>query len=250
MHVLAGERKDVESRRDVLQSAPVFSGCSLSQLTSLAHSARFCRHAPDAIIVSQEEPADELYLVASGCVRVLLVNADGRELTLAELRRHELFGEAALVGDAMHSTTVVAVDDVRLLALSRSALLAHVRQHPATGALLALELARRTCAAQRLVGELALLGVEERVVRALERLAQRDGEVSDGAIVLRHRPTHHELAAMVGISRETLTRTFSALAKRGLLSTRGSWLKLCRERDGAGCAPAERAARPPFAACE
>jgi CRP/FNR family transcriptional regulator len=178
------------------------------------------------MIVTQDEPATELYILASGCVRVLLCNDEGREFTLGELQRDEFFGEAALLGDATYSTSVVAVEDVQLLALSRSALFMHLRSNPATGGILAVELARRACAAQQIIGELALLSVESRVVRALLRLAHRDGEVTESGVVLRNRRTHQELANMVGISRETLTRTFSSLAKRGLLSSRGNRLML------------------------
>lgn len=67
----------------------------------------------------------------------------------------------------------------------------------------------RAEAMERRIAELALLSLEQRVVRSLLRLAE------DGVLRL----SHEELAARVGGSREEVTRVLSRLRRRGLLET-------------------------------
>ena len=71
--------------------------------------------------------------------------------------------------------------------------------------------------------------VDARLLRTLARLAREEGGQADGAdLVLRRRPTQQELANMVGSCRETISRTLTAMARRGLVTSRGRTLVLSR----------------------
>ena len=219
-------RPDPARWRAILGRIRLLQGCPTAHLAELVRVARFCSHPAESIIFAQNEAADEVYIVVSGRVRLLISNDNGRELSLAQLKREEVFGEAALLVEGRHASTAVAVDDVQLVAIGRSALLAHMRTQPAAGAVLTQQLTERLGTAHRRLGEVTLQHVEERVVRELERLALKDGEMTESGLVLHNRPTHQQLANQIGISRETLTRTLTALSKRSLLVARGNWLKL------------------------
>ena len=96
-------------------------------------------------------------------------------------------------------------------------------------------MATRTLAPVERVGGLrrrlsvALHDVAARLVRTLIRLAQEDGEERQEGLLLRRRPTQQELANMVGSCRESVSRAFGTLIRRGMLEPRGRGLVLSRK---------------------
>jgi CRP/FNR family cyclic AMP-dependent transcriptional regulator len=79
------------------------------------------------------------------------------------------------------------------------------------------------------LSDLALLAVEQRIAKALLRLGKTVGVPGEaGALVIANRPTHQELASLVGTSRETVTRVFNTLAHQGQISLRGRAVVLHR----------------------
>jgi CRP-like cAMP-binding protein len=162
-------------------------------------------------------------------VRVALFGENGRELTLAMLQPGDFFGEMSLIDSRPRSANVVAVDDTTVLALTREAFSAHLKAYPQTAMNIIGELTSRLRRADETIANLALHDVESRLIRTLERLAREDGENTDAGLVLRRRPTQQDLANMVGSCRETISRTFTSMIKRGLVVPRGRALVLTRQ---------------------
>ncbi|HSQ55981.1 MAG TPA: cyclic nucleotide-binding domain-containing protein, partial [Gemmata sp.] len=82
----------------------------------LTEGGEFRRVDPGAIVVSEGDPASDLYIVRLGTVRVFHTLA-GREHTLALMSAGDYFGEMALLGEAPkpRSASVAALDPVELL---------------------------------------------------------------------------------------------------------------------------------------
>ena len=89
-------------------------------------------------------------------------------------------------------------------------------------------MSRRLRKADETIAELALCDVQDRLIRRLVALAREDGMESPEGAVIRRRPTQQDLANMVGACRETISRTFNLLARRGLIVPRGRSLLVTR----------------------
>jgi len=89
------------------------------------------RSAPaGAILVSEGETGDSIFLIASGSVRVLVVGGHGRPLEIRRLDAGDFFGEVAALSGLPRSATVVAVADCELLEVDRWALEKLVEARP------------------------------------------------------------------------------------------------------------------------
>jgi CRP/FNR family cyclic AMP-dependent transcriptional regulator len=220
---------ELSRRRGLLGRISLLRGCPPAALEDLARRIQVRVRPAETLLLAQAEPADSLYFIAAGHVRVIIVGDSGRELTVAQLGPGEFFGEQALLSQTVQAANVSALDDVTLLQLGRDAFLEHLRLYPTTALNLALALSRRVDAATRTIGELALENVESRLVRTLERLARAQGAVTSEGLVLQGRPTHQELASLVGTCRETITRMLTSLTRRGLLISSGARLTLAPE---------------------
>jgi CRP-like cAMP-binding protein len=122
----------------------------------------------------------------------------------------------------------VASEDTTLLVLTRDAFLEHLRARPETALNLLGELSRRLRRADETIANLALHDVHRRLVRTLERLAREDGEETPEGLLLRRRPTQQDLANLIGSCRETVSRAFTSMVKRGLMVPRGRALLLTK----------------------
>ncbi len=213
----------IERYRNLLSQTSLFRGVAPEALDDVARRVQVKTRPAASTIVAQDETGDAMFVLVSGRAKVVLFGENGRELMLRALEPGDAFGEMALIDDRPRSANVVAVDDVTMLVLERDALAQHLAAHPRTAFNLMSELSARLRQADETIANLALFDVEARLARTLERLATEvtHPQRSDEGLVLARRPTQQELANMVGSCRETISRTFTSLVKRGLLVPRG-----------------------------
>jgi CRP-like cAMP-binding protein len=88
------------------------------------------------IVLSEGDPGDSLFIIATGSVRVLVMGGHGRPLEIRRLDAGDFFGEVAALSGMPRSATVVAVADCELLEVDRWALQALVEARPAARAVL------------------------------------------------------------------------------------------------------------------
>jgi CRP-like cAMP-binding protein len=231
--VQSGSQSDdpkLDRYRQLLGQSTLFRGLSTAALDDLVRRLQMRTRPVGTVIVAQDEPGDALFILVQGRVKVALFGENGRELTLSILSPGDFFGEMSLVDGRPRSANVVALDDTTVLALTRDAFSAHLQAHPQTALNIMAELTARLRRADETIASLALHDVESRLVRTLARLARDEGEQPDAAgLTLRKRPTQQDLANMVGSCRETISRTFTSMIKRGLLVPKGRAIVLTRQ---------------------
>lgn len=158
-----------------------------------------------------EDPADNLFLLEEGLVRIVELLPDGRQLTLRHVLPGDYFGEEALEG-GRHRYTAEALTEARAQALdprkfSHEALL-----------LVARNLARQMRRVQAYEAHLQLGELRARVARYLlflDRTPAR-GEDLRGMYVL---ASHEEIADATASTRESVSKILSDLRRDGLIET-------------------------------
>lgn len=215
--------------RGLLRSVPIFAGLDAASADALERLCETRSFAEGAVVVSEAEPGDALFVLVRGKVKVVLYGESGREVILSVFSRPgDVFGEMSLLDDAPRSATVSAMEPSTLLVLSRADFRRHVDRHPSIALQVLTELSRRLRRADAIIGDLALLDVFGRLAAKLRELAGSDGEETEAGILIRQRPTQAEIAAMIGTSRETVSRALSELARRGDVVMTGKRLLIRR----------------------
>jgi len=182
-----------------------------SELNDLARVLIRRQVKKGSYIMHTSEPGDSVMFVSEGKVRVTLSGEDGREVVLAILGPGGFFGEIALLTGRDRSADVAALTDATLFVLTRRDFENHIKRHSGFVLVLGRELALRLRAASAKIGDLVFLDVYCRVARALKSVAKEEQRAGDKVFVIDTRPTHQELAAMVGTSREMVTRALKKL---------------------------------------
>lgn len=76
------------------------------------------------------DEGNAMYLIESGRVRISITDADGDDVTLAELAGGDFFGEMALLDGKVRSADATIIEDARLAILSREDFISFVRRNP------------------------------------------------------------------------------------------------------------------------
>jgi len=195
------------SRSDILTEAEL---CALSVQGAVKS---FPKHA---VIVSEGDETDSLFVIVSGRVKVFLADEAGKEIVLGTQGPGEYFGEMALDGGA-RSASIMTLEPSRFIVVPRRKVREFLRTQPEFSARLVEKLIRRTRALTASVKNLALMDVYGRVARLLLELAEQD---EGGTLVIREKLTQRDVANRVGASREMVSRILTDLAAGGYISVK------------------------------
>jgi CRP-like cAMP-binding protein len=150
------------------------------------------------------DPAQTVYLLRAGHVRIYLLEEDGREVTTAVLGPGQLVGYTALIGQTVYHAFAEGLSTVEVWAMPAGRLLERLVDDPALLDLVFDSLGRQAAVTEQTLGDLVLRPVAQRVANALRRLELLNTE--------RPRLTRELVAGMIGARRESVSRTSSALA--------------------------------------
>jgi CRP/FNR family cyclic AMP-dependent transcriptional regulator len=200
-----------------LRSIPLFEGVAEAELHALAECTVTRSYPKQAIIVSEGDETDSLYLILAGRVKVYLSDEAGKELILAIKGPGQYFGEMVLDSQP-RSASVMTLEPSQFAILSRADFKAFLLRHAEVALQLIENLIRVARGLTHNVRSLAMLDVYGRVARMLLELAVDQG---GGKLVIPEKLTQKDIAARVGASREMINRILRDLTTGGYLTLEG-----------------------------
>jgi CRP/FNR family transcriptional regulator, cyclic AMP receptor protein len=206
----------------VLKSVPLFASFPDDQLRMLV-TVVTRRSAPRAsVIMAAGDPIDSLYIVISGRLKVMMGDADGKEVILSLIGPGEFFGEMGLIDDSPRSASVVTIEPCELVSITKRDFKKCLAENFEMSMAVMRGLVRRLREADRKIGSLALLDVYGRVARLLLDMSE---DVNGQKMVTKRLPKQ-DIAKMIGASREMVSRVMKDLQMGGYIEMRGSTIVL------------------------
>jgi len=192
--------------RELVASVELFGEMLEEEIDDLTALAQIKKLNKDTTVFHAGDPADAVFVVASGRIKVVITSSDGKEFILTVLGAGQVFGEMALLESAPRSASVVTLSAVEVLVISRSDFQRLLDSNPRISQRLMAILSRRLRRANAKMESLAYMDVAGRLARYLLDLARDHGQrLGNGWVVVR-RPTHSDIAHSIGTSRETVSR--------------------------------------------
>lgn len=200
----------------VLRRSPLFDGLSHA-VGTLSPRSSVVKLQRKSILYAQGSPADAVFVIASGRLRISRSAAD-RTLTVAYRGGGDLVGETALLGAGVYHDAATATDGVEAISVPIDAL-KRLMSVEATFAERMLQLmAERRVDAERRIEGLLVRTVESRVASFIADAARRHGIPDSRGVLIGVKYTHQEIGDYVGSTRETVTLTLGELRRRGFIS--------------------------------
>lgn len=204
-----------------LQRIPLLETLSTEELAQL-NEIVVTKHAEKgSYVLHADDPGACLMFVLEGSLKVTLTSNEGKEVMLALLEEGEFFGEISVLTGEDRSANVVALNKATLLVLHQADFEKHIDKFTGLSRALLRALALRLKAASEKIGDLTLLDVYRRVARTLKNLSKPTEDGDTRTFVITERPTHQNLAALTGTSREMVTRALKGLEEDGHIEVEG-----------------------------
>jgi CRP-like cAMP-binding protein len=195
---------------DLLKSIPYFSGLSDSVFALVGKYVFEKKAERGEILAFEGAPADILYFVVSGAVKVYKVSADGKEQIFRIIRPGDSFNDVPVLSGGMNLTSAAAMSPVVLNGIKKKDLENVVREHPQLAMNLVHVLSRRVEELMSLVEDFSFRHVSGRVAKILL-------EYLDGSEAEKPRLTQQEIAAIIGTAREMVGRSLKNLEQEGAI---------------------------------
>lgn len=188
-------------------------------LDSAGVSRRGVRFAPNRVVFAQGEPANSVFYVQKGGVKLSVLSSGGKEAVVAILGPGDFFGEACLAGQPVRMSTATAVAPTTVLSIQKREMIRILHEQPEfSDRFIAHMLARNIRIEEDLVDQL-FNASEKRLARALLLLARYGKEDEPQAVL--PKLSQETLAAMVGTTRSRVNFFMNKFRKLGFIDYNG-----------------------------
>ncbi len=194
----------------LLKQVYLFKHLDEPVLNAIAAQAREVSFKKNAIVMTEGDVGETMYVIRSGSVRVFVSDADGKELILYLQDTGSVVGDIALLDDAPRSASVTAMEATTALMINKQSFLHLLREHPDLSIGVIRSLTQRLREATESSRRLALDNVYQRLTDKLTELKVTNSKNEDH---LPRKFSHQELGNMIGASREMVGKVMAELIK-------------------------------------
>ncbi|MDH5563865.1 MAG: Crp/Fnr family transcriptional regulator [Nitrospirota bacterium] len=174
------------------------------------------RFGKGQLVFQEGDFGDYLLIILSGRVKVSLIGKEGKEFILALLGPGSFLGEMALLESAARSATVTTLESCDFLRLEQRHVTTLLQTHSSLGLKLLKALCTRLRETDERLRSLVMLDIYGRILYCLHTLVEPDTpQPLEKHLVISPRPSHQDIADMIGCSRETVSRAIKVLQNRG-----------------------------------
>lgn len=220
-----GEVEMSEGMIPVLRSFPFFADLGDDVVRAIAEQTISRTLSRNAILFRKGEPCHGLYILIEGRVQIYRASSDGREQVLHIEGPGRPIAELPLFDGGPYPASARALENSRLLYLSRDAFQRLCHSHPEIAEAVIVELGRRLRRMVGLVEKVTLKDVRARVAATLVEVAEARGAMRDGGVFSLPQ-TQEELARGLATTREGVARALAGLRKAGTIAQEGARVEI------------------------
>lgn len=205
------------NKEKYLRSIDIFQDLTEDDIHQLSERAPMKRVPSGTIFYTQEQATEVLFILKEGRVRLYHLEPDGRMLTLAILEEGAIFGEMTLLGQRLQNSFAEAITPCLLCLMSREDVKALLLSDPRIAFRLMEMIGQRLVDTEQRLSAMAFKHAPERIAAQLIQLAQQRRRWLGRKTSPEVRCTHEELAQLVGVHRETVTKVLNEFRQQELI---------------------------------
>ena len=214
------------SKRGTLQSALVMAKQEKKVpfdpkvFLATVHGGRsISKYRKDQTVFSQGKPADAVFYIQKGKVKITVVSDQGKEAVVAVLGPDEFCGEGCLTGQPLRLATAAAMTECEIMRLEKAAMVRVLHEEPAFSEMFVSHLLARTIRVEADLVDQLFNSSEKRLARALLLLANFGKEGRPEPIIAK--VSQETLAEMIGTTRSRVSFFMNKFRKLGLIAYNG-----------------------------
>ena len=171
------------------------------------------------IVFSQGDPANEVFYLQKGKVKVTVISEQGKEAVVAILEGEEFFGEGCLAGQTQRISTVAALSESIVVQLEKAAIVRVIHEEPAFSEMFIAHILGRTIRVEADLVDQLFNSSEKRLARLLLLLANFGKDGKPEPIIAKI--SQETLAEMIGTTRSRVSFFMNKFRKLGFIHYNG-----------------------------
>ena len=188
-------------------------------LTQQGLGKNLSKYRANQIVYSQEDPADSVFYIYTGKVKVTVISARGKEAIVAVRGPDEFCGEGSLTGKPLRLASVVAMTPCEIVRLEKKTIAGLLHHEEKVSDYFLHHLLTRTARVESDLVDQLFNSSEMRLARALLLLANYGADV--GPETMSITMNQETLAAMIGTTRSRVNVFMNKFRKLGLIKYNG-----------------------------
>jgi CRP-like cAMP-binding protein len=178
----------------------------------------------EQIVFGQGDPADAVFYLENGKVKVTVVSEQGKEAIVAILGANAFFGEGCLAGQKQRIATAATITDSVIVRLEKAAILRVIHQEPAVSELFIAHLLGRNIRVEADLVDQLFNSSQKRLARLLLLLANFGKDDKPEPIIAKI--SQETLADMIGTTRSRVSFFMNKFRKLGFIHYNGGGLEV------------------------
>jgi CRP/FNR family transcriptional regulator, cyclic AMP receptor protein len=188
-------------------------------LAKVGEGRAIARYRNNQIVFSQGDPADAVFYIQKGKLKVTVVSEQGKEAVVAILGPDEFFGEACLAGQVQRIATVATMTESVIVRMEKAAIVRVIHEEPAFSEMFIAHLLGRTIRVEADLVDQLFNSSEKRLARLLLLLANFGKEGAPVPMIAKI--SQETLAEMIGTTRSRVSFFMNNFRKLGLIDYNG-----------------------------
>ncbi len=170
-------------------------------------------------VFSQGDPADDIYFIQHGTIKLTSVSPKGKEVVVAMLGADDFFGESCLTGQPRRMVAATALANCRIVRLEKAQAVQVLHDEPAFSALFLSHLLTRNMRLQEDLLDQLFHSSEMRLARVLLLLANFGTDGKQERVI--PKISQETLAEIIGTTRSRVSFFMNKFRKSGLIEYNG-----------------------------
>ena len=191
-----------------------------SFLAKVGEGRSIGRYRNDQIVFSQGDPADAVFYIQKGKVKITVVSEQGKEAVVAILGPNEFFGEGCLAGQVQRIATASTMTNSIIVRLEKAAIVRVIHQEPAFSEMFIAHLVGRAIRVEADLVDQLFNSSEKRLARLLLLLANFGKESKPEPMIAKI--SQETLAEMIGTTRSRVSFFMNKFRKLGFIDYNGA----------------------------
>ena len=188
-------------------------------LATTNHSRTLISYRKDDVVFAQEAPADEVFYIHNGKIKIAVTSEQGKAAVIAILGAGEFFGEGCLIGQPVRLASAMAMTDCDVMRVEKGAMIRILHAEPAFAELFMKHLLIRNSRVEEDLVDQLFNSSEKRLARTLLVLANFGKE--GGPLPIATRISHETLAEIIGTTRPRVSSFMNKFRKMGFIEYNG-----------------------------
>jgi CRP/FNR family transcriptional regulator, nitrogen oxide reductase regulator len=209
----------IEANLTLLNGTGFFKGLQPADLEVVLSQSREQVFETGSFIFYQDDPAERIYVLKSGRVKLMQLSEDGQQVIMRVITPGMMFAAIGLVPGAVYPVSSEVAEDSRVIYWPQAAMLALIERFPVLALNAMKVLVGHVREFQDRYRELATERVERRLARTVLRLARQTGKKTEEGVLLDLPLTRQDLAEMSGMTLYTVSRILSQWESKGLVTS-------------------------------